>query len=264
MRRFPAVGGQFYPSDGNALKKMLGNFLSKAEASSLKPLALISPHAGYVFSGQCAAYSYAILRAFDFKNAVILSPNHTGIGAPVSVYPEGEWVTPLGEMRVNQGLAAAIGKEFWLDGDAHAMEHSVEVQLPFLQCIKKDVSIVPITIGDQSLGTMKRLGKCLAGHLGKDDMVIASTDFSHYVPEKTAKANDMHAIKAIEELNEGKLYQAIKQYSISMCGYGGVAASIAYAKEKGAKKGRLLNYDTSATASHDASSVVGYASMVLE
>jgi len=265
MKRFPAVAGQFYPHDAAELEAFVRKVMEQAFVEAReRPVALISPHAGYIYSGQTAAYSYKLLSAFDFKNAIIISPNHTGLGVPVSIFPEGEWITPLGSLKVNEEIAKKIASSFKADVEAHLMEHAIEVQLPFLQVIRKDVKIVPITVMDQSLDTMKKLGKVLASCLNpKTDIVIASTDFSHYIPDDEARERDSKAISAIERLDEDLLYEYLKKYDISMCGYGGVAAAMLYAKEKNAKKAKLLYYDTSATASGDKSAVVGYAAMYM-
>jgi len=270
MNREPAVAGQFYSFDRDSLEKEV----KKAFALSGEPkksertgriLAAVCPHAGYMYSGSVAAYSYkAIGEDSNPKTFVIIGPNHGGMGPAISVYPSGEWETPLGRIEVDTELAGRIAAgKFELDETAHIYEHSIEVQLPFIQHLFKEFKIVPICVMDQRLSLMKELGSRLAEVLGDGDIVIASTDFSHYVPNNIAYSNDMRAIEAIKSLDEDKLFEEIGKHDISMCGYGGVAAAIAYAKLRGAKEGQLLKYMTSGDITGDKNAVVGYASLVL-
>jgi AmmeMemoRadiSam system protein B len=215
-----------------------------------------------MYSGPTAAYAYKAL-AEDRKpeTAVIIGPNHTGIGPGISVFPEGEWLTPLGSASIDGRLARKIG---FPDESAHACEHSAEVQVPFLQFLYGDIKIVPVCMLDQQPEASAALGKALAKALDpKKHVVIASTDFSHYVPYDRAYANDARAIAAIKKLDAAGLYDAVGRYDISMCGYGPVAAATAYAKAAGAKKGELLKYATSGDVSGDSRAVVGYAAMAL-
>lgn len=270
MKREPAVAGQFYSFDRQSLE----NEIEKAFAISGKPtkckntdriLAAVCPHAGYMYSGSVAAYSYKALKEDRMpKTFVILGPNHGGMGPGVSIYPSGEWETPLGTVPIDAELAGRLsGGKFVLDDQAHIYEHSVEVQLPFLQYAFKDFKIVPVCIMDQKLSVMKELGKKLADVLDDRQIVIASTDFSHYIPNDEAYSRDFKAINAITSLDEDKLFEEIDKYDISMCGYGGVAAAMVYSKLKGAKKGELLKYMTSGDVTGDKSAVVGYGSLVL-
>jgi hypothetical protein len=270
MKREPAVAGQFYSFDRESLEKEIKKAFSiPGEPKKIKNenriLAAVCPHAGYMYSGSIAAYSYKAIREDSSpKTFVIIGPNHGGMGSAISVYPSGEWETPLGTVEVDQALAEKIaGEKFVLNEEAHIYEHSVEVQIPFLQHVFKDFKIVPICIMEQRLNAMKELGKKLADVLGDGHMVIASTDFSHYVPQEDAYSRDSKAIDAIKALDPDALFEAIEKYDISMCGYGGVAAAIVYAKAKGAKEGKLLKYMTSGDVTGDKSAVVGYGSLIL-
>jgi len=269
MIREPAVAGQFYSFDGENLEKELKKAFSfsgepKASKNANKILAAVCPHAGYMYSGSIAAYSYKALKEDRTpKTVVIIGPNHGGIGPAVSVYPNGEWETPLGKVEVDSELAEKIaGGKFSLDEDAHIYEHSIEVQLPFLQHVYKEFKIVPICVMAQRLNLMEELGQRLADVV-KDGAVIASTDFSHYVPYQEAYDKDFKAINAIKDLDEVGLFDAVEKYGISMCGSGPVAAAIVYSKLKGAKEGKLLKYTTSGDVTGDKGAVVGYASLVL-
>jgi len=270
MKREPAVAGQFYSFDRESLEKEIKKAFSlpgepKKTKNENKILAAVCPHAGYMYSGSVAAYSYKALKEDSTpKTFVIIGPNHGGIGPAISIYPSGEWETPLGSVEIDSGLAEKIaGEKFVLSEEAHIYEHSVEVQIPFLQHVFKEFKIVPICVMEQRLNVMKELGEKLAKVLGDGHMVIASTDFSHYVPQEEAYSRDFKAIDAIKSLDENALFEAIEKYDISMCGYGGVAAAIVYAKAKGAREGRLLKYMTSGDVTGDKSAVVGYGSLVL-
>ena len=270
MKREPAVAGQFYSFDRESLEKEIKKAFSlpgepKKTKNENKILAAVCPHAGYMYSGSVAAYSYKALKEDSTpKTFVIIGPNHGGMGPAISIYPSGEWETPLGTVEIDSELAEKIaGEKFVLNEEAHIYEHSVEVQIPFLQHIFKEFKIVPICVMEQRLNSMRGLGEKLAQVLGEGHMVIASTDFSHYVPNEEAYKRDFKAIDAIKSLDEGALFEAVEKYDISMCGYGGVAAAIVYSKLKGAKEGRLLKYMTSGDVTGDKSAVVGYGSLIL-
>ena len=265
MKREPAVAGQFYSYDKDVLKNELKKFFDSADACKTgDAISIVCPHAGYMYSGAVAAYSYNAVKKQDVKTAIILGPNHGGMGAPVSIYPAGEWETPLGKVEINSKLAEEISdNKFVLDESAHIYEHSIEVQLPFLQYLFKDIKIVPICIMDQKLAIMKELGEKLASALDESCMVIASTDFSHYIPNEKAYEKDLKVIEFIKKLDENGLFKIIKDGESSMCGYGPVAAAIVYSRLKGATGGELLKYVTSGDITGDKSSVVGYGALAL-
>ena len=271
MKREPAFAGQFYSLDKKDLEKELKNAFSLCgEPAKSKNknsiLAAVCPHAGYMYSGSTAAYSYKALKEDgNQKTFVIIGPNHGSVGPAISIYPSGGWETPLGSVEIDAELAGKIADErFKLDESAHIYEHSVEVQLPFLQHLFKDFKIVPICVMDQRLSLMKELGEKLAKVLGDGQVLIASTDFSHYIPNEEAYARDFKAIEAIKSLDEDRLMEEIKKNDISMCGYGGVAAAIVCARARGAVSGELLKYMTSGDVTGDKSSVVGYGSLILK
>jgi len=259
--REPVFAGQFYPYDKESLNRQLEKFFSGAEVKPKKAIAGIAPHAGYVYSGPVAAHFYKSIQKTQYETIVIIGPNHTGFGPDVGVYPEGTWETPLGNVSVDAELAKKIDAE--QSEDAHASEHSLEVQLPFLQfALKTGFKVVPICVMDQSIGVMTKLGENLAKVLDKNKhLVIASTDFSHYVQQKTALENDLHAIDAIKKLDTKDLYETIQKYNVSMCGYGPVAATMTYAKKAGSKSGELLKYATSGDVTGDFRQVVGYGAL---
>lgn len=274
--RSPAAAGQFYPDSKKELSSQLKSFfeLPVSCENKGKILAAVSPHAGYAYSGAIASYAYRELKKDrKIETAAIIGPNHTGIGPDISIFPEGTWETPLGEVMVDEKLAKKIagkpvmdaaGNMFTLDETAHEAEHSVEVQVPFLQYLFGEVKIVPICMMDQSFETSVALGKRIADVAGGETVVIASSDFSHYIPYEQAYGRDGKAIEAIKKLDEKLLFDYVSKYDISMCGPGCVAAAITYAKEKGAKEGRLLRYATSGDVVEDKKAVVGYAAFSLE
>ncbi len=267
MNRKAAFAGSFYPADTAKLKEMLESFFSKAKkelAKKQKTACVAAPHAGYAYSGQTAAFSFAALK--KAKTFVILSPNHTGYGARVSIFPEGEWETPLGKAKINSALSKKIAEALGIETDieAHLGEHSIEVQLPFLQYLfKKDFDFVAITLATNNLAELKKLGTAIAETTkGIDVAVIASSDFTHYEPEESAKKKDLAAIKFVEKIDIKGFYKEVVEKNLSICGYAAIIAAMQYCLlRKEFKTGRLLYYDNSATASHDKASVVGYAAI---
>jgi len=266
--RTPSVAGAFYPAQKKALEDQIDYLLSKADVgASRNAVAFVCPHAGYCYSGKTAAYSYNRLRGLG-KGAtfIIIGPNHQGMGPEVSIYPEGVWETPLGMARIDSDLAQMIfDSDVVKDGSAHLFEHSIEVQVPFLQrMFGADVQFVPICMLNQSAAVAREVGKRVAAAVKRSKkkvIIIASSDLTHYEPKQSAEKKDDLAIEAITSLDEGKLYQTVAKNQISMCGYGPVAATMVAAKLLGAKTGKLLHHTTSAETTGDEDAVVGYAAI---
>lgn len=279
-RRNPAVSGLFYPSSPTLLKKQIeecflhsigpGRLPSKTVDKKRLPLALISPHAGYVYSGPVAAHGYLELDGRVKPDTVIvIGPNHYGFGTDVSIYPEGVWVTPLGEVKINSRIGkelADLSDVFSLDELSHMREHSIEVQIPFLQYVLGNFNLVAISMLDQSIEAASEVGRALAELLKEkpDILLTATTDFSHYELHEVAQRKDMAALDKIMKLDVETLYRILREVDISMCGYGPVAAVLVAAERLGAKKAELLKYATSGDVTGDKSSVVGYASLKIE
>lgn len=276
--RSPAVAGSFYPATEDILKEAIRNCfldrlgpgnppISLIDREERSAIGLVSPHAGYMYSGPVAAYGYYQLsREKTPRSVVIIGPNHTGLGPRVSVYPDGEWTTPLGKINVNESLAQKIitaSDIFSADKNAHILEHSIEVQLPFLQFLYEDgFEIVPICMKDQTFETSYELGKAISeASQGSLPLIIASTDFTHYESADRAKEKDEKALDAILQLDAGGLLQTVDRLGISMCGAGPVAAMITASRDLGAKKAELLAYRTSGDVTGDLTAVVGYASL---
>ena len=274
----PAVAGMFYPSSEEELRKEIERSflheigpgrLPRTSEKKRRPPALIAPHAGYMYSGPVAAHAYLQLEDRGVGTAIVLGPNHYGVGTPVSIYPEGEWITPLGAIEVDRDLAVKLAKlsdVFSLDEMSHEREHSIEVQLPFLQYVLGEFKLVPICVLDQSLETSIRVGEALSEVLKRreDLLLVASTDMTHYEPQERAKEKDSKAIAEISSLNVDGLYRTIIENDISMCGYGPVAAIIHACRKAGASGAELLKYATSGDVTGDYSSVVGYAALKIE
>lgn len=276
--RRPAVAGSFYPSDPDELTAFVKSLFSSVgvggiprpnPAGSRRVASLISPHAGYIYSGRTAAAGYSALADDGIPETfVILGPNHTGLGAAFSVSNARYWETPLGMVETDRELALAIKEHFrdlTFDDLAHVTEHSIEVQIPFLQVIYGSPKIVPIVMGVQEPSSARSLGEAIAlasEILGRDVVVIASSDMSHYLPEDEARRRDTAALDAILSMDIIELFRIISEFDVSMCGPGPASVAITFAKLKGVEKGELVRYSTSAEASGDSSLVVGYASVV--
>ena len=266
MLRKPQAKGQFYPAQAAELRKQLEQLIDN-NAPKQAVLGMILPHAGYIYSGGVAGSCFS--RANLTESVIILGPNHTGEGQAFSIFANGAWQTPIGNTEVDSGLAKDIIRKSALlqeDYKAHAHEHSIEVQLPFLQYLLPSVKIVPIVIAPADWQLYNEIGRAIAAALkqrASGSLIIASSDFSHYLPQEKASAQDKLAIEAILRLDEKELLRRIEKFKISMCGYAPVACMLCALKQLGAKKAKLLKYQTSGDVSGDYSSVVGYAAIII-
>ena len=276
--RRPCQAGVFYSNSRNSLiaeiercftHRLGPGELPKPSAEGPRGIVgILSPHAGYMYSGPVAAFSYkALAEDGEPRTAVILGPNHTGMGSGVSIMTEGAWETTLGTVKIDSETAKAITNSsdiIDVDDEAHLLEHSIEVQVPFLQYLYDDrIKIVPICMMIQDRDTSIEVGSAISeASKGKDLIVIASSDMTHYEPQSSAERKDKIALKMIEALNVEGLYQAIESENISMCGYGPIAALIHYAKTAGVKKASIEAYRTSGDITGDLGAVVGYSSAV--
>ncbi len=260
--RTESVAGAFYPSNKSILLKQLSGFFKSLPKES-KSNCVIAPHAGYAYSGKAAAYSFNALK--ESKCFVILSPNHSGLGSAISVSDADEWQTPLGKIPVDGALRKKLLGLLGIEADdlAHIQEHSIEVQLPFLQFLFKHFKILPITIMSQDLNELIELGNALTG-LKEDFSIIASSDFSHFIPAETAKQRDTQAIEKIKQLDVEGFHKMVVQRNLSICGHAPITALMQYCKQKGFKQGKLLRYDSSASTTGDETNVVGYAAIKFE
>ena len=274
-KRNPAVAGQFYSGGRERLlREIEGCFNSPLGPGGVPKLnqrgkreikGAVVPHAGFVYSGPVAAHTYSALAGDGFpKTFVIIGPNHTGMGSGVAITTE-TFSTPLGDVPVDAELAKDLTKDA-VDSDvaSHRDEHSIEVQLPFLQYIKPEISIVPVCMMIQDYGMAEKVGRLIGEAIrGKDAVVLASTDFSHYVRKSVAAKYDSMAIDCILERNPKKLYDTVVKNDISMCGYGPVMAMLVATSVTGSSKAELLKYATSGDVT-SMSDVVGYAAIVVK
>jgi len=278
--RQPAYAGTFYEGNARSLKNQIEDCfthrlgpkaLPKAASSKLKTIiGLISPHAGYMYSGPVAAHSYHRLAQNGKPDTVVIfGPNHTGAGSGLAAMKEGAWRTPLGDVEIDSDVADSIVRESSIidvDEVAHMREHSIEVQLPWLQYLYgSSFRFVPICFLMQDFESSREVGLAVAKALqNRNALVIASTDMTHYEPQKIAERKDKTVLDAAVKLDEKALYSTVEGYQVSMCGYGPVVAAITAAKSLGAKNAELLCYKTSGDIVGDYSAVVGYASLVLK
>jgi len=276
--RRPFVAGQFYEGNAEALKLQIEScFLNKLGPKQLPKInfhsypqnviGLICPHAGYMYSGMVAASGFFELAQAGLPETVVmLGPNHTGYGSGISLMREGLWQTPLGNIQIDTKLADKIlSKTDLIDVDktAHRFEHSIEVQLPFLQYLFGDkFKLVPICFLMQDYPSAIEVGNALIEALsGHNAIVVASSDMTHYESAKQAQKKDLSALDAITALDTHRFYETIETQNITICGYAPIAALIAYAKGLNAKT-KLLSYHNSGDVSGDYSNVVGYASLL--
>jgi AmmeMemoRadiSam system protein B/AmmeMemoRadiSam system protein A len=264
------VAGQFYEKDPARLAAQIELFLRNAKPAapvSGKIQALIVPHAGHVFSGQTAAYAYALVQGKPFETVVIIGPSHRARFQGCSIYPEGGFATPLGIAEIDAGLATALTKQsgfafvpeaYFVPG-AEVQEHSVEVQIPFIQKALPGAKIVPIVMGDQTKRTIQTLAtaleKCCAG---KNVLVVASTDLSHFLSQKEAAKTDAETISLIQSVKTDTLIRKIEAGDNIMCGGGPVVAALLYAGKSGPVRVETLKHADSSEAGGPASQVVGY------
>lgn len=269
MIREPAVAGQFYPESENTLLKTVKALLSTRPEVLENAIGALSPHAGYIYSGSVAGRVFASIK--PKSTYIILGPNHTGLGSPFSISSAGAWKTPLGQIGIAFDVVQKIKNICPLireDDSAHIYEHSIEVQLPFLQALQKEFKIVPIVISHTKPDLYIETGSALAQavkdmRIEDDVMIIASSDMTHYESQSSAAEKDHIAIKAILDMDCEKLIHDIQKFDITMCGYAPAAVMLQAAKILGAKKSRLIMYQTSGDISGDYASVVGYAGIII-
>ncbi|HII76676.1 MAG TPA: AmmeMemoRadiSam system protein B [Methanolinea sp.] len=255
------VAGMFYPRDPHHLEQLLEKFFSNKNAG-VDALGIVSPHAGYPYSGEVSALAYTAFPASFAGTFVVIGPSHRGYRTCTSLIP---WETPLGIVDND----TAFGSSLDLDPDEvshQEQENSLEVQIPFIKYRFPRARIVPILMGDQTLEGARHLSRTLIDGIrrsGRNDIrIVASSDFSHYVPDAVARENDLYAIAAIEHLDVEEFYRRIQSRRVSTCGYGPVATMCLVCRELGASSGRLLRYATSGDVTGDPE-VVGYAAIAV-
>lgn len=260
--RAPAVAGLFYPKDAAALRREVDRCLVARDA---RPAAgIVAPHAGYVYSGATAGIAFGAVEVPGL--VVVVSPNHTGLGPPMSVYPGGEWSIPGAKIAIDAGATARLLE---LDPDleaetfAHQDEHGVEVEVPFILRRNPAAKLVAVVLGTQDMGRMQKLGAALAALVAgrPGTLLVASSDMNHFEDDATTRAKDRRALDRLVAMDERGLDEVCRRDRISMCGRAPAVALLVAAKKLGAKGAELLDYRTSADASGETDRCVGYAAV---
>ncbi|GFO63416.1 AmmeMemoRadiSam system protein B [Geomonas paludis] len=265
MVRQPAVAGKFYTGDPNRLRRELAEMMPQGETR--KAIGIIAPHAGYVYSGKAAGKVYAAIEVPDA--VLILGPNHTGAGVAAALAPENEWLTPLGPVPVNRRLSQLILENAPLvreDPLAHRFEHSLEVQVPFLQYRNPRVSIAALCLALPDYPSIARIGEGIARAIaayGEDVLIVASSDMTHYESAAAAKVKDDQALARLADLDPEGLLKVCREKNITMCGVIPATALLVAAKIMGADSCRLVHYTTSGEVNGDLNSVVAYAALMV-
>lgn len=267
--RPPAVAGRFYPADRTAVRAEVDGFL-RAGAPAAGPrraACVMAPHAGYVYSGAIAGRVFA---AVDVpETVVVLCPNHTGRGARIAVAPDGAFRVPGGDVAIDAEVADAITARVpgaRRDAEAHRFEHAIEVELPFLVARRADVRIVPIVLSGLTADAAVSLGEATcdaAAAVGREVLVVASSDMSHFLADDDARAVDRVALEPLLEADPERLYRTVVDRDISMCGFIPATAMLGFAARAGAAAPELVGYATSGDAFGDRDRVVGYAGVVV-
>ena len=269
--RNPSVAGQFYEEEGGNLLIQVQNCLDNSKEKVLAK-GLVTPHAGLMYSGKVAGKVWGKIKMPD--TLIMIGPNHRGSGPDFTLMDDGWWNLPLGKLRIDGVLSKRIltfSKDLERNDFAQDREHSLEVQTPFIQFLSDKTEIVPIMMkhylaDEDFLKICERIGGAIADSIIETDIkatIVASTDFSHYVPADLAKKNDIMALNAIVELDAEKLFQVVNEKKISMCGYAAAAVMIYAVKKLGAKKGELIEYMNSGDITGDYGSVVGYGGVII-
>jgi len=266
MKRKPAVAHQFYEGEKSKLEAQLNEYFVKNQEKQ-KAVGIVTPHAGYIYSGKVAGAVYSRLAPADVY--IIIGPNHRGFGSTASVMTKGTWEMPWGEVTIDEKLSNSITKKckmIYDDETAHEYEHSIEVQVPFLHRVSPEAKIVPVTIGFREYSPCEEIGYAIADAVeedGKSVTIVASTDMSHYEPHEIAKKKDKPALDQILALNPKGLFDYVYKNRVSMCGVVPTVIMMIAAKKIGAKKAELVSYSTSGETSGDYHQVVGYAGMMI-
>ncbi|MBN2735173.1 MAG: AmmeMemoRadiSam system protein B [Methanomicrobiaceae archaeon] len=266
VTRRATFAGMFYPDNPALLKRELDAFFKDVSDDYRgNPLGIVSPHAGITYSGLTAAYAYSSVKR-DFSGTfIVVGPSHAGYPDCVSTL---SWETPLGIVENDFFLSKKLSKVIIEDNFAHAQrENSLEVQMPFIKFRFPDAKVVAVLMGNQSRTNALAMAEAIYNTVSdtkSDVIVVASSDFSHYVPVSRALKYDEYAIDALKNLNTTEFYRRIFDEDISACGYGPITVMVEYCRLKGAKRGVLLNYSTSGDVTKDYLQVVGYAAIAVE
>lgn len=260
MMRTCAVAGMFYPRDPSHLEQLLEKFFAGTRPEGA-PLGIVSPHAGYIYSGQVAAHAFGSIAPGFSGTFVVIGPSHRGYINCVSKRP---WETPLGVVDTDTEFVEALDIE--TDESSQRDEHSLEVQMPFIKFRFPRARIAPVMMGQQDYTSAMRLSEKIGEAIKRtkrDVRIVASSDFSHYVSEQKAKSDDLYAIEPLLNLDIKEFYGRIEERRVTACGYGPIAAMVTACKNLGAKTAQLIQYATSGDVTGDRCEVVGYAAITV-
>lgn len=266
MQRQPAVAGQFYPGNKQALRTALAELIPENTAPQTVK-AVISPHAGYVYSGAVAGQLFSQITIP--VTVLIIGPNHHGAGAAAALYPDGEWLTPLGAVSINARLNDLLlqhTRYIQSDKVAHQQEHSLEVQLPFIQYLHPGVTIAALCLGHGDYASLRDIGQGIAAAIKEYDeevLIVASSDMTHYESAVSARRKDQQALERVLALDGSGLLETCRQQGITMCGVVPVTVALEAALQLGATQAELVAYGTSGDVTGDNEQVVGYAAVTI-
>jgi AmmeMemoRadiSam system protein B len=267
MLREPVVAGKFYPADPSVLAAEVDGLLAPRPAKHVRAIACVVPHAGYMYSGAVAGAVYATLEAPAC--VLLVGPRHFPGGAPLAILCEGAWRTPLGDVPIDASLATAVRLACPIlreDEQAHRREHSLEVQLPFLQRLKSEFTFVPVVLATDRYGAIEELGMAIA-HVVREQaeqiLIVASTDLNHYENQAITLEKDGKAIEKMLALDAPGLFHTVREEAITMCGCAATTAVIVAACALGASSAELVQHTTSAEVNGDTEHTVGYAGIII-
>jgi len=267
--RPPAVAGRFYPDDPIELKRQIGEFVSvRPELPARKAIACIVPHAGYRYSGAIAGAVYGRMKLP--RRFLLVGPRHFPHGKAQAILTRGAWQTPFGRAEIDAELGGQLASTcpfLFEDEEAHRREHSLEVQLPFLQHLSGDFRFVPIVLGPTDYHLLEALGRAIADVVARQPdsvLVIASSDMNHYESDEITRRKDAQALDAVLALDPRGLFDIVRREGITMCGYGAAVSMLTAARLLGAKRATVERYGTSGDVNGDRDEVVGYAGVIVE
>jgi MEMO1 family protein len=266
MQRQPAVAGQFYPGNPEQLRFDLAAMIPEC-TEKIHVIGIIAPHAGYIYSGGIAGKVYSTIKIP--ATVLVLGPNHHGMGEGAALYPAGEWQTPLGPVVINSRLNSLIVKYTPLvsyDTRAHQFEHSLEVQIPFLQSLRPEVTISTLCLAHSDFASLREIGQGIAGAIteyGEDVLILASSDMTHYESAESARRKDMLALDRVLSFDAEGLLRECRSEQITMCGAAPAAVMLVAAKALGATRAELVAYGNSGDITGDNRQVVGYAAVTV-
>jgi MEMO1 family protein len=267
MIRLPAVAGQFYPASPRELSSLIHRFIiENGDPEKVRVRACLVPHAGYIYSGHVAA---AVFSRITFpKKIIVIGVRHQPYGEDLAIVSHGEWRTPLGDVSIDRALALrlrAACPELQEDEEAHKREHSLEVEIPFLQAIQAQFTFVPVAVGSTRFEELVRIGEGVADVIagGEEEiLIVTSSDMNHYEEESVTRRKDQRAIESLLRLDAKGLYEVCRRERISMCGLGPAIVTLSALRKLGAKSGELVKYATSGEISGEYDAVVGYAGII--